>query len=681
MIKPELLSPAGGMDALRAAVAAGADAVYFGSRSFNARMRATGFSDNDVSDALSLLHLQGLKGYITLNTLVGDTELAGLYDFCSLLYSCGADAVIVQDLGVAKLIHERFPDLPLHASTQTTCHSASGASLLRGLGFTRVVAPRELSREGLTALCRDGGVEVEAFVHGALCVSVSGQCLLSSLIGGRSANRGECAQPCRLPYTLEGKDGYPLSLKDLSLAPLLPQLVECGVSSLKIEGRMKSADYVHTVTKVYRTLLDEGRGATPDELSLLSRVFSRQGFTDGYFTSRIGADMYGVRSEQDKEATADTAGGEVVLPKIPVEICYEIRTDSQSRIEMKCGDTAASADGAVPEAAKTSPLTPEGVEKQLSRLGNTPFVLADIKGELGDGLSLSNGALNALRRDVSQTLEDSIRRSNTPVYSGRLDYSPPTKAQSEIPPLIIKLSQPDQLDGLDELPDAAVFVPLHRYEAFRTSRRLDIIPPRFLYDSELDAVLRMAQKAKENGAQNALCSNIGHIVPFKELGYNIYGDIGMNLYNSFAMERAAELGLKSAVLSAELPLSSIKRISKPVPCYIYAYGILPAMLLESCPIKAASGCKSGKCEDGVTLKDRTGASFPLVREYGHRMSLHNSLPVYLADKTADIQSAGVGMLLHFTTESAQRVREVLRRYKQGLEPDVPFTRGRNFSRN
>ncbi len=308
---PELLAPCGSYEAVRAAVGAGADAVYLGGKRFNARANARNFGDDELCAAIDYCHYRGVRVYITLNISQYDRELSDALSYAGTIYEMGADAVIAADMGLITLLRRRLPELPVHASTQAVVHNLPVLHRLADLGVTRAVVARELTREALAAMCRESPVEIEVFVHGALCVSCSGQCLLSAVMGGRSGNRGECAQPCRLPYepisagrAAHGrqKREYPISLRDLCLADHIPQLISMGVSSLKIEGRMKSPDYVGGVTRIYRTLLDERRAATQAEVDALRRIFSRSGFTDAYFTGTGNTlrGMLGVRSERDK---------------------------------------------------------------------------------------------------------------------------------------------------------------------------------------------------------------------------------------------------------------------------------------------------------------------------------------------------------------------------------------------
>lgn len=300
---PELLAPAGSPEALAAALDGGADAVYLGGQLFNARMNARNFDDAAMRQAVDACHRRGCRLYVTLNTLIYDRELSDALRYAAFLYECGVDALIVCDLGLISLLRRHLPDFPLHASTQLSGHNAQAAKFCASLGLSRMVCARELSRENVARLCKESPIEIEQFVHGALCASHSGQCLASSMIGGRSGNRGACAQPCRMVYN----GTYPLSLKDLCLAGRLSEVVASGVASLKIEGRMKSPDYVYGVTSIYRRLLDAGKNASEDDIRALAAIFSRGGFTDGYYASRMDETMCGVRSEADKQASAKTA--------------------------------------------------------------------------------------------------------------------------------------------------------------------------------------------------------------------------------------------------------------------------------------------------------------------------------------------------------------------------------------
>ena len=445
---PELLSPAGSPEALEAAVSAGADAVYLGGSRFNARMNAHNFDAGALREAVTHAHRMGSRVYLTLNTLVWDRELPEALEAAYEAACAGVDALIVADLGAAALIRRALPNLPIHASTQLSGHNAAVGSVLADFGFTRFVIARETTLPDLAAAVANNPLEVEVFIHGALCVSHSGQCLFSSVVGGRSGNRGECAQPCRLPYACEGckekspkgqnrpapkgkypnrrddrrspdpdSESYPLSLKDLSLAGHVPALIDAGVSSLKIEGRMKSPGYVSGVTAIWRRLLDENRAATPEEMAALSDLFSRGGFTDGYQVGKITRSMMGVRTEGDKDRTAAAEKAALAVrpqPHLPLSMTFTAEAAAPVALTaaaplFRCDNplppVAVTVEGDVPEAAEAVALTPDAVEKQLSRTGGTPYRAEVLIPRIAEGIALPLSRLNSLRREALDALD------------------------------------------------------------------------------------------------------------------------------------------------------------------------------------------------------------------------------------------------------------------------------------
>lgn len=416
--KPELLAPAGSPEALEAAVAAGADAVYLGTPDFNARIGAQNFTPAALEEGAALCHARGAAVHVAMNTLVWDREMPRFLSAAYEALSRGADALIVADYGAAQLLRRHFPGAVLHASTQLSVHNLAGVKKMAEAGFSRVVLARELNRQNLETICRNAPVETEMFVHGALCVSHSGQCLASALIGGRSGNRGLCAQPCRLP----ARDGtYPLSLRDSCLAGHLREICALGVSSLKIEGRMKPASYVSGVVGIYRRLLDEGRDASPEEIRELAAIFSRSGFTDSYFRGRIlpdrdHRDMLGIRTEADKQKSrafrAEETGEREESPgtsseaKCPVRLSVCLAAGTPARLTMTAPDgRSVTVTGDTPEKALRAPLSEEDVRRSLSRLGDSPFAAEEIAVGLQDGVILRVSALNALRRAAVQAME------------------------------------------------------------------------------------------------------------------------------------------------------------------------------------------------------------------------------------------------------------------------------------
>ena len=385
---PELLCPAGSPAALDAAIEGGADAVYLGGAAFNARMFAKNFGGDDLRSAVLRAHSYGVKIYLTLNTLVTDRELPEFLRAAYDAHVAGVDAIIVADLGGAAAIHRVYPEIELHASTQASGHCSDMGKQLAALGFSRMVIARETPATDLKRTIEESPIEIEAFIHGALCVSHSGQCLFSSLVGGRSGNRGECAQPCRLPFACGRKQGYPLSLKDLTLAAHVPALIEYGVSSLKIEGRMKSPEYVRDTARIWRRLLDERRAATPEELKRLSEIFSRGGLTDGYFTENIGHGMLGIRSDADKSQSRALEPFTGITKKLPLAVAAEIKAGDPCKMTLSHGEQRVTVSGEIPQTAINAPLTRDSAEKNLTKFGGTPYAVSSFELTLDDGLML-----------------------------------------------------------------------------------------------------------------------------------------------------------------------------------------------------------------------------------------------------------------------------------------------------
>ena len=659
---PELLAPAGSFEALLAAISGGADAVYIGGKSFGARAYAKNFDIEEIKKAAELCHAHGVKLYVTVNTLVFDRELGELSDYALELYCAGVDALICADLGAIREIRRRLPDMEIHASTQMCIHNTAGADAAAELGCDRVVVARELSREDIIEVVKEARAEVEVFLHGALCVCHSGQCLMSSLVGGRSGNRGECAQPCRLPY---GK-GYPLSLKDLSLASHINDLIESGVASLKIEGRMKSPSYVYRVTKIYRTLLDERRGASKEEEAELKKIFSRGGFTDGYYKKSLGKEMLGIRSEGDKEESR-TLSEEIPEPK-KIKLSAECRIVSgeKSSLTLRLENKSATATGEVPRPAENSPLTEEGVKERLRKLGQTPFILNenDIKLTLDSGLNLSPGEINALRRDAVSSLLSTKReapetekfsqntaKKQTKHYKTAYFYNPSVLNA-------LKEKSPDVLQDFDK-----IFVPLFLFDRCECDGVGIAIPPVIL-PSEVEKVRKMLLSAKTRGVRYALISNLSHKAAVEEYGFAMMGDFRLNITNSLSKARWEGEGLDGLVLSPELTPPMARDIGGSV----IVYGRIPLMLTERCFIKDSFGCDScGK----ANLKDRTGAKFPMLREFEHRNIILNSTPTYMGDKADELSRMGLDSHhFIFTVESAEEIAQILSAYKN--KKSLPF---------
>ncbi|MGM9683362.1 MAG: DUF3656 domain-containing protein [Eubacteriales bacterium] len=662
--RPELLSPAGSPEALDAAIEAGADAVYLGLPSFNARINARNFTPADIAADIDRAHAYGVKVYITLNTLIFDRETDEFLRAAESAYLGGADALIVADLGGAALLRRRMPELPLHASTQLACHNIGAAQKLAELGFTRMVCAREMSRTDLRRFTEKSPIEAEVFVHGALCMSQSGGCLFSSMVGGRSGNRGECAQPCRLPYRVpKGRNEYPLSPKDLSLARYAAELIDMGVASFKIEGRMKSPEYVRDVTRVWRTLIDEHRGATDDEMRHLSEIFSRGGFTDAYYTKKVGSDMLGVRSENDKRSSARLEPFVGLKRRVPISMKLSIKRGRPSSLCIMPHNVTVF--GAVPEEAINRPLDAASVAANISKLGGTPYTAKSVDVELDDGLIMPVSAVNALRRAAVSALSRNTRSEadlvalDIPSFASQNGEYRRRTAMFYLPESI-----PDSAYGFFDL----IYTPLESYDG-----RCDgVAMPPVVFDSEADEVREMLRVAVKKGAKHALVGNIGHISLALDAGLVPHGDFRLNITNSHSAAQAEKLGLKDIVLSPELSLPKLRDIGGRSLAVVY--GRLPLMTTEKCLASEISDCRSCK-GNAVRLTDRRGVGFPVLRVWKHRNVILNSVPVYMADRADSLKANGVsGEHFIFTVEGRDEAARVIEAYVKHTAPGTEIRR-------
>ncbi len=659
---PELLAPAGSFDALKAAIAGGADAVYFGGGDFNARINAKNFTNEELKQAIDMLHSCGRKAYITLNTLVHERELKDYLRFAKFVYKAGADALIVADLGGAEAIHRHLPQLELHASTQMSGHNFEQAKLLANHGFSRMVCARELPKEDLEYLVKNSPIEIEAFTHGALCVCHSGQCLFSSLVGGRSGNRGECAQPCRLPYKNEGgEQGYPLSLKDLSLANHITELIECGVHSLKIEGRMKSPEYVFGVVRALRTLLDENRNATKDELVTLARIFSRGGFTDSYYQKSINSNMLGIRSDEEKyvSKTALFSSEKIdgISPKKRgISAFAKIKLGAPMELTLTYKNHFVTAQGDIPEAAINAPLSLENIKKNLSKFGATNFELVDFGAEIDENVIVPISSLNALRREATNLLEIALANSEHERV-GFEKYTPNSPKSSKKALKTARFYKAEQISDSARKYFDIIYLPLQNYNGECDG----IIFPPVIFDSELSKIEALLQKAKKNGAKYALIGNLGALELAKKYGFEVHGDFRFNVYNNESVAKLENLGVKNIILSPELTLPQIRDVKGDTATVVY--GRIPLMLLEKCVASEVSSCES--CKSGYTqITDRKGITFPVLREFEHRNVIYNSNPTYMADRENDLLRVGItNQHFIFSIESVNEVDNVISCYK------------------
>ena len=685
MTRPELLAPAGSWEALVAAVQAGADAVFLGFGDFNARRNAKNFSAEEFAEAVRYCHLRGVKVYLTLNTCLTDRELAGAAETARHAARCGVDAILVQDFGVLQMLRTVVPETPLHASTQMSIFTLGGVEEAARLGMTRAVLARELSREDTRFIAERAPIEIEAFVHGAFCMCYSGQCAMSAVIGGRSGNRGLCAQPCRLPYGVDDRPtGYPLSLKDSCLAAAVPDMAEMGIACLKLEGRMKRPEYVALVTDVYARLLRENRPATPAELKTLENVFSRSGFTQEYWEGRKGPQMFGVRGENAPEPKELYAQGRALYEKedrrtVAVRLSCTVEAGASARLAAVDEDgNLAVVSGAVPEAAHSRALTEDEVRQRLSKSGGTAFRVEAVEVTLGEGLMLRAADLNALRRDALERL--TALRIAVPEPLLR-DYVPAERIHgaAEPPRFTCSIKRAEQLtEALLSCAPARVDVPLELFDkhdfSFAAARtELCAVLPRVWRDRDEEALRALLRRALMQGVRAVMVGNLGQLPLVHRLGIALRGDWGLNLFNSEALAFAAQLGLSSATVSFELRREQLRDLSKPLPTEAIVYGRLPLMITENCLIHNALGCR---CETPHVLRDRTGAAFPILPAFGCRSELQNDRPMFLADKS-DYQNLGLSFArLRFTTESPEECVRVFRRYR-GENDFIPadFTRG------
>ncbi len=671
---PELLAPAGSPDALRAAVAAGADAVYFGGAGFSNRMRAKNFAAEEIKEAIALCHGYGVRCYITVNTRVRDIEMAEVTAFCRALAEWGADALIVADMGIAAAVAEEilphYPALELHASTQMSLATALDGAALRELGFSRMVVPRELSERALRRVCETSPIAVEMFIHGAHCVSYSGQCLLSWAMGGRSGNRGECAQPCRMMYRVSRdagdgrvtKSDYPLSLKDMCLAAHIPEIIRSGVASLKIEGRQKSAAYVYGVTSVYRRLLDEGRGATKDEIKLLDALFSRDGFTDGYFTGNFGK-MLGVRPEDAVPQAAEPYDCTKRRRRLTAE--FTLKAASPAVFTLRLGDVTVSKEGEIPEKAAAAAVTEESAAKNLTKFGGTPFVLAreDLRFDMEGGLYYPVSGLNALRRACLEELTAALATAApaaTPTrkISGYREPAAPVMGEKTCEVLFAHQVTAEVLHYFDR-----VYLPWHQYGAAAATGKAELcacLPAAVYDDGETERILT---GLKEMGCGRVMVHTLGQLRQAEAAGFTADGSFRLNLTNSRALGAWYGFGVAMAVISPELKLPAIRDLRYPAA--VTVYGRLPLMLTERCFV-SDGGCglrgKGKACR--AVLTDRKGEAFPVFSDGKCRSVIYNSRKIWMADKLREVKNMS-SMHFMFTDETADEIAAVIDGYGCG----------------
>ena len=685
MARIEILAPVGSEEMLRAAVFSGADAVYLGFSGFNARTGAGNFDADSLQEAVRFCHARGVAVHVALNTTVYGTELSALEQAIRAVAASGADAVICQDLAVATLIGKIAPQLPRHGSTQMSVHTLQGALELKELGFTRVVLARELSLPEVEHITKHCGIETECFIHGALCMSVSGQCYMSAFLGGRSGNRGSCAGPCRLPFEAnalpEGKPGrlHHLSLKDNSAIDKLDKLQALGVASAKIEGRLRTPEYVAAAVSACLA----GREGRAYDRDLLKNAFSRSGFTSGYLDGKIDGTMFGVRSEADAELTKKT------LPmlrelyrrersRVPVQMKLEIEEGGEKLTVTDADGNKAFAYGdAEPQPARTDPT--ESLNRSLTKTGGTPFTAEKITVEMDGGpWFIPGSAVNELRREALDAL---LKKREVLRPWPTTEEHVAALPQRTLPPrrtLRVRFERWDQvperaLDGVEYL-----ILPIAQADRVPREWRAKTILelPRVMFGAlEQDTARRIAA-TQDAGFAGYEVSNIAHLRLCR--GLPMTGGFGLNITNNVAAQFYAEQGLSSLLILPEVKDSDIASIAparngKPVPTGVMIYGHMPLMLTRACPLQNIHDC--AHCDKTGVLTDRKAKKFPVRCGLGVR-TIYNPVPIYMGDKPGAL-TVDYGVA-YFTLESREEAAQVLEMIRTHAPFEGDFTRGLYF---
>lgn len=687
MSKIEILAPVGNEEMLRAAVFSGADAVYLGFSGFNARTSANNFNADTLKDAVAFCHARGVAVHVALNTTVYGGELPALEQAIRAVAASGADAVICQDLAVATLIGKIAPQLPRHGSTQMSVHSLQGALELKELGFTRVVLARELSMPEVEHITKHCGIETECFVHGALCMCVSGQCYMSVFLGGRSGNRGSCAGPCRLPFEAnalpEGKPGrlHHLSLKDNSVIDKLDKLQALGVASAKIEGRLRTPEYVAAAVSACLA----GREGRAYDRDLLKNAFSRSGFTSGYLDGKIDGTMFGVRSEADAEQTKKT------LPmlrelyrrersRVPVKMKLEIEEGGEKLTVTDADGSKAFAYGdAEPQPARTDPT--ESLHRSLSKTGGTPFAVEDqdITVEMDGGpWFIPGGAVNELRREALDAL-----------LKKREVLRPWPTTEEHVPALPLRTLPPHRtlrarFESWEQVPERALdgieylILPIAQADRvpreWRAKTLLEL--PRVMFGKLEEDTARRIAATQDAGFAGYEVSNIAHLRLCR--GLPMSGSFGLNITNQLAAQFYADNGLGSMLILPEVKDSDISTIApthngRPVPTGVLVYGHMPLMITRACPLQNIHDC--AHCDKTGVLTDRKAKKFPVRCGLGVR-TIYNPVPIYMGDKPGAL-TVDYGVA-YFTLESREEAAKILEMIRTHAPFEGDFTRGLYF---
>lgn len=667
----EILAPAGDFDNLKAAVFAGADAVYLGVQSFNARASAANFDYETLKEAVEFCHGRDVSVNVTLNTILYDNELNAFAETVKNVADCGVDAVILQDLAAAKIAKEVAPQLPRHGSTQMAVHTLEGALQLKEMGYTRVILARELSFEQIKYITENCGIETEVFIHGALCVSLSGQCYASTFLGGRSGNRGRCAGTCRLPFSARGNDeDNHLSLKDLCAVDMIKQLKDIGVKCVKIEGRLRTPEYVAGAVDACRKAV---RGETFDK-QMLRDTFSRSGFTNNYIENKFSNDIFGMRTKEDSKRTKE------VLPQlrqlyrregqyVPVKFTFNMGEDSSV---LKISDGKNKFSSTITEPVQDSQGDFEkSLRAALSKLGGTPFYADEIELCVLPGKYLPLSLVNEARRDLAAQLLEA--RSVINEYETKDFVFRHNNVRHSNPKLIARFENAAQIPYKYMEQFEYIILPIEAVKseiAENYKDKLVLELPRDMFNGT-EKLKKDIENAKEMGYKAFCVQNIGHIPLVK--GEKLFSSFTLNISNSLAAEEYEKLGVKVVTLSPEITTENIKRITQKVKTVVYGYGHVPVMLTKSCPISNIKDCRD--CSGQGYLTDRKGLKMPVIchgKAKGCR-EIFNPIPIYMGDKKQDIYADYIS--LNFTVESLREIEKIIEKFVDGQSFGKDFTRG------
>lgn len=672
MTKPEILAPAGGMEQLVAAVRCGANAVYLGTKNFNARNSAANFDSEALVEAVKYCHARNVRVYVTMNTLVTDKETDAVINEIKMIAESGADAVIIQDLAVAALWRKYCPSMKLHASTQMTVHNVAGAKQAEKLGFERIVIARELSLSEIEKIAKNTKAEIEVFVHGALCMSVSGTCLLSSIIGSRSGNRGRCAQPCRLNFKCNERE-YALSLKDLSLIDKVNELAEAGVTSLKIEGRMKRPEYVAAAVTAVKNSVND----MPYDEATLKAVFSRSGFTKGYFEGQRNLEMFGYRRHEDVTAASGVLKELANLykdeiRKIPLEMSFSADANGSS-LTVSDGENIVKVNGEIPEKAKSKPLDEEFATKCFSKLGGTIFFADKLTFDIGENLSLSASSLNNMRREATDRIYAMRCKIKSKEITGIRET--PAVSYSHYGEKALRLRFERFVQSFDDEKAEKIILPMseilkHPESIELYGKKLICELPFLVFAEDEERFIAALQKVKNLGVREVVADNIGTFVIAKDMGFVVHGGHGLNILNSMSYSEYENMGAMDITLSPELAMNAVGKIRNKTKKGIIGYGFLPLMRFRACPAQSKNGC--GDCKGLTVVKDRMDIDFYILCSGRKYSSLLNSVPVYIGDKPHDNADF---VTLYFTFEKQEKCKKIFEYFYNKKSPAMKKTGG------